>query len=365
MTLVKTALLGAVLIVAGRLPASATPNMIRLGYASCASCHLSPQGGGLLTPYGKGIDAAQTLRPEEVPEVDSAGAMRRIAYDVRFSLALDRDPPAAVGYGFNTSVRSAVMISPRQQVVYATAVASPTLARARTTGAITVRMSKLFWLYQPKEGVSLTVGRDDLPSGLGLPGATSFTRRVNNPDVSTTPTQAKLFWWNQRWQVATYAFGPDGNETAGRFEAYGGGALVGANVWHDRVVLGLTSRLSYADAYDRRNASAFARLGLSKHWGLLLEHDVTSRATSEGPEFTDVAGHSQMFFVPFAWLQAAVAAEHIRTAGGTYTYRLTPSAQVRLNRNVAVSFNTRDVFTGVSAGRSRTYSVQATVKTVQ
>jgi hypothetical protein len=38
---------------------------------------------------------------------------------------------------------------------------------------------------------------------------------------------------------------------------------------------------------------------------------------------------------------------------------------VRLNRNVGIAFNTRDVYTGVAAGRSRTYSVQLSLKTVQ
>jgi len=49
----------------------------------------------------------------------------------------------------------------------------------------------------------------------------------------------------------------------------------------------------------------------------------------------------------------------------TLRFRLTPSAQVRLNRNVAVSFNTRDVYTGIAAGRSRTYSVQLSLKAVE
>jgi hypothetical protein len=40
----------------------ASPTMIRLGYTDCATCHISPQGGGLLTAYGKGIDAAQSLQ---------------------------------------------------------------------------------------------------------------------------------------------------------------------------------------------------------------------------------------------------------------------------------------------------------------
>ena len=58
------------LLIAG--PAAATPNMIRLGYPQCQSCHLTPQGGGLLTSYGEGIDLAQTLRPRE-PDIPEFG----------------------------------------------------------------------------------------------------------------------------------------------------------------------------------------------------------------------------------------------------------------------------------------------------
>ena len=55
--------------------ASAYPNMIRLGYVACATCHVSPQGGGVLTRYGRGIDYAQTIRAGEPPE-PSGRAMR-------------------------------------------------------------------------------------------------------------------------------------------------------------------------------------------------------------------------------------------------------------------------------------------------
>ena len=47
-------------------PAHALPTMIRLGYTDCASCHISPQGGGPLNAYGRGIDAAQSLSGGEV-----------------------------------------------------------------------------------------------------------------------------------------------------------------------------------------------------------------------------------------------------------------------------------------------------------
>ncbi len=224
-----------------------------------------------------------------------------MSYDVRLSLSLDRTPPAATGYGFSTAVRSAVGYG-RNRLVYAGTVSSPTLGRARSSGAVSMRMSRLYWLFQPTEKTSLTVGRDDLPSGLGS-GAASFSRRVTSPDVSSTPTQVKMSWWSDRWQVTGYGFGPEGNETAPRFEAVGGGAVIGRTVWTNHAVAGLTTRISKADAYDRRSAGAFLRLGITEHWGILLEHEFTDRITDRGAELTHLSGRSEIFYVPFDWLQ--------------------------------------------------------------
>ena len=356
----------ALLVLVFAAPAFATPNMIRLGYMTCSSCHLSPQGGGLLTPYGKGIDAAQNLRPQDLADEFDDAQRKWLSYDLRLSLSLDRTPPAAAGYGFNTSFRSAVGYG-GHRLVYAGSVASPTLGRARTSGAVSLRMSRLFWLYQPTDKTSLTVGRDDLPTGLGLPGASSFQRRVTSPDVSSTPTQVKMSWWSDNWQLTGYGFGPEGTETSPRFEAFGGGAVIGRTVWKDHAVAGLTTRVSKADAYDRRSAGAFLRMAFNKQWGILLEHEITDRITDRGAELSHLAGRSEMFYVPFDWLQTSLAADYVTTAGGAHQYRLSPSAQVRLTRNIALSFNTRDVMNGgtSTAASARTYSVQLMVKTVE
>src|SRR5580692_4135785 len=55
-------------------PAAALPTMIRLGYTNCSACHFSPQGGGLLTLYGRGIDTAQSLLGGEYQPWQSAFA---------------------------------------------------------------------------------------------------------------------------------------------------------------------------------------------------------------------------------------------------------------------------------------------------
>ena len=244
------------------------------------------------------------------------------------------------------------------RIVYSAGIRSPTLARTRTSGAVSISMSRLYWLYQPRKGLSFIVGRDDLPSG--LTGLQSFSRRVNNPSVSQTPTQAKVFWWNDRWQVTAYGYGPDGIETDRQFRARGGGAVVGANVWRDRAVVGVTTRVSKADVFDRTNAGVFARWGITEKWGILAEHDVTQRTSGAGAEFTHLAGRSEVFYVPFDWLQTALSVDHVTTSGGDNSVRFSPSADIRLTSNIKLGFGVDHVQLPVE---SRTYSFELQVKT--
>jgi hypothetical protein len=362
MTGLRTAVAGllvALFVLAMPRAAAAYPNMIRLGYSSCSACHVSPQGGGVLNRYGRGIDFAQTIRADDPSDEElPKGATARLLYDIRAQLGVDRAPGAAAEYGLNTSMRAAIGLSGHQQVVYAFSVRSPSLSTTRKMGAASLGMSRLYWMFQPKEGLALVVGRDDLPSGLGLPGANSFYRSVNNPNVSSTPTQAKLFWWNKRWQVATYGYGPDGNETQPQYESRGIGAVVGVNL-SEKAVVGVTTRVSKSDAFDRQNAGVFVRVGLTEHFGFMAEHDVTERTLGTGRVFTDVAGHAEVFWVPVNWLQTSLAADHMNTVGGASIYRLSPGAEVRLTPNFRLQFSTRNIY---ALTDSRQYSVQLQVK---
>jgi hypothetical protein len=81
---------------------------------------------------------------------------------------------------------------------------------------------------------------------------------------------------------------------------------------------------------------------------------------STGADFTHVSGQSELFFVPFDWLQTALTVQHLNTSGGEDTYRLSPSAEVRLTSNIKLSFDMLDVYT---PSASRTYSFAVQVKT--
>ena len=120
--------------------------------------------------------------------------------------------------------------------------------------------------------------------------------------------------------------------------------------------------------YHRLSVGAFARLGFGK-WGILAEHDLSSRTNSAtaAPTTRYLAGHTQVFFTPVEWLVTSLGAEHLVVDGArqSHIYRLAPGVQARLSNNLTLIFNTRDVFTGAPTGRSRTYSLQVAVKSVQ
>src|SRR4051812_4887953 len=67
------ATLTGVLAIAGALAptrAEAYATYIRHEYVTCVACHQSPRGGGMLTPYGRGIGASQAFFAREYEPVD-------------------------------------------------------------------------------------------------------------------------------------------------------------------------------------------------------------------------------------------------------------------------------------------------------
>jgi hypothetical protein len=368
----RSSIVAAVFVAVAAPPAVASPFMIRLGYSTCTACHVSPQGGGLLTPYGQGVDVAQSLRSRELEPSNSE--LRRFLYDVRFvavglhtdDLSGQTQPVSAATY--ELMFRSSALISEHNRLSYTFELTgSPVLGNPTTTGASIV-FPKVLWEYRPKEGLDFAVGRDELPSGLGLPDTESFIRQATDPGATAYPTQAKLFWWNRRFQLTPYAFAP-GGEVDSRNRQWGAGMLGGIDVWHERAILGLSVMDSRAIAFEHRSTGAYARLGFGR-WGILAEHELTGRTTTDSPATTSyIAGDTQLFVAPYEWLVASLALDELVSQaspdGSSHVYRIAPGAQVRVSENLTVVFTTRDVVSDASLRRSRTYSLQVAVKTVR
>jgi len=352
--------------------ASALPTMIRLGYTNCAVCHLSPQGGGLLTPYGKGVDTAQSLFSEEVRPPDE---QLKSLYDVRALflatvLSAEQTPGTRSASTLRTMFRNAVNMSAHTRVSYqagleATMTGNMTTAPAAGTGDVLV--SKAIFEYHPRDGLSVQVGRDTLPDGLGLPDPQAFMRRQHDPFGTAFPIQAKAFLWSPRFELTPYVYGPGFDETRRVARQHGAGVVGGVDV-SKRAVIGVTARTAYSASFDRRSAGAYARLGFGR-WGMLAEHDLTSRAVPgpapAGAEY--VSGYTQLFVYPAEWFAASLIVDEVAASGSAskHAYRISPTVAMRFSNNVTVVVGTRDEVVRGPAPDSRVYTITVALKSVQ
>src|SRR5213593_1011166 len=104
-------------------PLSAHPYFIRLGYSSCSGCHISPQGGGILTAYGAGVERALSLLHE--PEQSEERESPRFLYDMRALVvgSLTNGVPAS---SFQLLSQTSLSINAHQRLTSTISVTSPT-----------------------------------------------------------------------------------------------------------------------------------------------------------------------------------------------------------------------------------------------
>jgi len=301
--------------------------MVRLGYPLCVSCHVDPQGGGLLNEYGKGIDEAQSRRAGEYDAerrrfLDRFSWNGRIKQDGRavVSLQLSHTPGGPYAgidryhlfYRNVTEIwngfRISAVIDGENQSANRTATAYEPVNNPGRFGVRTALLQ-----YRPKEGIEFAAGRDTLPNGLNIPDDTAFIQSRNRFGYYDTPEQVKAFLWGNRWRVAPYAFTNNPNEPV-RIREKGAGMLGEYDVFgKGRSVVGAQS-LHASEAAGSRNIFAlYTRLGFGR-WGVLAEQDFTNRelaSHTDRVEFGQAASYAQIFFYPREWLLLAGVVERL------------------------------------------------------
>ena len=361
------------------MPLFALPNMVRLGYPNCVSCHVTPQGGGLLNTYGKGIDAAQSWRAEEykpsslrLAEFLRAGG--RVEQDLRIVTSEQVNAvPNGPLTGLNRSRFFYRNVTNLGKGFRASAIISgepmPALRKAKpydsavTPGGLFVASAMLS--YRPKEGMELGVGRDMLPQGLIIPDQTTYIKARNRLGYYDVPLQAKAFFWGKRWLVAPFAFAPSYRELRPARES-GGGLMAEADLLgKGKTIVGVNALRGSDHLGHRAMTGVYTRLGFGS-WGVLAEHDFTRRQLNQAASFDQHASYLQPFRYWREWLVTSVVLERLTVqrpyAEHLWAYKGDVSA--RLSNHFAVSLRAgvqRDVRTGAC---SPIASVQLTMKTV-
>jgi hypothetical protein len=297
-------------------PAFALPTMIRLGYTGCATCHYAPRGGGPLNPYGKSIDEAQSLRageyrPRDGKTIRALSWNGRIAQDLRLVVPMQRTwsahEPAEgsvrarlqyrnvtqlpAGFAVQVGVTGETDPAPRPVRAYDPAFES-------SSPVLNVALVQ----YRVTPGLTISAGRDQLPTGVDVPDTSLFFRSRNRLGFYDAPTQLKLHWEGKRYRIIPFAFGPGGNEPRGERES-GGGAVAEFDVFgNGRSMVGIDALRGDSRSGSRELLGVHARFGFGA-WGILAQHDVTDRERDTIAEpFRQHATYAHIFWAAREWL---------------------------------------------------------------
>jgi hypothetical protein len=373
-------LAGALLCFAGQ-PLSALPTMIRLGYSNCASCHIAPQGGGLLNPYGRGIDQAQSLvggeySPWQSPYAGTLNWGGRITQDVRMvvqeqNTSTDKKPGTQLfrdrflyrnvtefgkGFRFTGVFTTETEYAPRPSLGYDPPSAPSTLF------ANTALLS-----YRARNTMEFSVGRDQLPTGVNVSDLSFFIRSRNRLGYYDAPTQAKAFFWGNRYLINPYVYGPGGNEVKGSAEHGAGGLAEFDVLGKGRTVVGMNFLHGFAAVGDRTLIGPYMRLGFGK-WGILAEHDITNRRLNFGTVRSprQNASYGQVFWAVREWLVPSLIVERLQVTGPKQEHldALRLDIAARLCSQLTISAGPRIQRDAITGAFSKAIIVQLAVKTV-
>jgi hypothetical protein len=363
----STGLVAVVLAAAFSTAADASPTMIRLGYTRCSACHLAPQGAGLLSDYGKGIDEAQSLRNAELEEPTG---LRVIRYDWRTLVVGNSTEAAPSGARpappswFRGYFRNSAAVGGRARAASTIYLEAPQGDASRLWTDKPIVDAQASFEFAPSQHVVFAVARERLPRGVELGETRTILEAGNDPD--RFPTQLKAYFNHDRFQVITYAYAP-GSESAVDRGARGFGALGEMQFFANHLSLGASVRRAESDTLDRDTVGLYARFGVGI-WGVLAEHELTER-TQSGLETAPrrYAGYTQFFIAPREWLVTSLIGEQSVDPGTAHprSFRWRPEVQARLSSYITVTASARSDQVPSTGGTARMYLVQVSLKTVQ
>ena len=275
--------------------AYAYPNMIRHGYLNCMGCHYAPEGGSLLTQYGKGISQAMSFKggeytPSESKIVDDITLGGRLHHSIQFrGMTVRRGEPVS-GKRYRTFPMQADYINQvdwapglRHEIILATApntarrrgVDENTNSKSSFTERLYFRTFKLEWMFI--KGKKIAVGHDTLPMGLGIADHTAYVRERNRLGVTDVPLQFQFFSVSANWQSALSLFLPNNSDLKNNREK----GLMGKSefAFFRNFAVGLQGLTSNGKSINRRLLGATIRWGIPQ-FSILAENNYTERHIS-------------------------------------------------------------------------------------
>lgn len=283
---------------------SAHPTYVRLGYTSCTGCHVSSQGGGLLTPYGEGIATSQALISAE-PEEDETESryvqafqgrlMRYTTEEETRTFPMQLDYLAQFKFTEKIWVNGILAVAPKPKDESPEDEKSP---YQRLYG----REVSATWALRA-EGLKedrLTLGIGALPMGVGLVDHTAYVRQENRQYVTDLPITLKYYFARDSFFGHAFAYLPNPQEEAGNEESGHG-----LQTWWRPIrplAIGAQGLTGETDSIKRRQAGLLLKTG-HERFAFLGELNRTWRELqSDKSEFRQWTWFQQASFYPWEHL---------------------------------------------------------------
>ena len=262
------------------LPKSAWcfPDLVRYGYINCTSCHVSPDGGGVLTPYGREISR----------EVLSTWGQKN-EQESKFGWGLVTPPEwldtmgmyrGAYVYQNTPFISQGTYIYMQGDIeaaaTYKKFTFDATLGyenKQSDTSALDHLISRRQYLmYKPLEQLELRFGRFFPQFGINTPDHVIPTKRDLLWDEGQETYNLEVGWITDVWSMfVTGIFGRPDHASYHREEGF---ALKPSYALGDTYKVGLSYQYGTAPDFSRNVGGPWAILGFTKHLSLLSEWDL-------------------------------------------------------------------------------------------
>lgn len=297
--------------------AGAFPELVRHGYASCRTCHVSPDGGGVLTPYGRSLSGELLSSWGNEKE---AGVLHG-AVTLPESIHLGGDVRWIQTYVDNPMIRSF-----RSMLMQADAEAGVTVEGVTLVATAGYHepppggkfedglISRRHYVMLPiGDTISLRAGRFGVAYGLRLADHAVEVKRGLGWDYGTETYNVEAAWLGEQWEI--FATGTVGRFDKPELDRDRGLALRVARTIGETSKAGVSYLYGDKASSSRHLTGAFALLGLSHRWSLLLEADLQRMLPDAGGGYWSLAGYSRLGFEMTKGLHAFATQEIFQPLG--------------------------------------------------
>jgi hypothetical protein len=260
-------------------------------------------GGGLLTPYGKGIATTQSLISQEPDESEEGRYVQAFqARVLNYKTETEtRTFPMQLDYLAQFKVTDSIWVSGILAVAPKPKNESPEDEKSpyqRLYG----REVMVTWVLRA-EGFSedrLQLGLGALPMGVGLVDHTAYVRQENRRFVTDLPIQLKYYWGREKYFGHAFLYRPNPQEEVGNKETGHGVQAWWRPIPH--IAIGIQGLSGESDSILRREGGFLLKAGMGR-FAYLAEVDRTWREVKDAQsEFRQWAWHQQLSFYAFEHL---------------------------------------------------------------